>query len=56
MEEKPPEDEPGAQERFDRGIANALKMPPQHHVKKTVTESPDSGKKRAAPKSRPSSR
>jgi hypothetical protein len=28
---KPPKDEPGAQERFDRGIANPLKMPPKPH-------------------------
>jgi len=30
-DQKPPEDEPGADERFDRGIANALKMPPKLH-------------------------
>jgi len=28
MADKPPEEEPGADERFQRGIANALKMPP----------------------------
>jgi len=32
MTDKPPEDEPGAQERFDRGVANALRMPPKPHV------------------------
>ena len=31
--DKPPKDEPGAQERFDRGIANALRMPPKPHEK-----------------------
>jgi hypothetical protein len=31
MTDKPPKDEPGAQERFDRGVANALKMPPKPH-------------------------
>jgi hypothetical protein len=35
MTEKPPEDEPGAQERFDRGIANALKTPPKPHKPKS---------------------
>jgi hypothetical protein len=34
MIDKPPEDEPGAHERFDRSVANALRMPLQHHVKK----------------------
>lgn len=32
MTDKPlPEDEPGTQERFDRGIKNALAMPPKPH-------------------------
>jgi hypothetical protein len=34
MTDKPPkavEDEPGADERFERGVANALKMPPKPH-------------------------
>ncbi|WP_293455253.1 hypothetical protein [Phenylobacterium sp.] len=31
MTDKPPKDEPGAQERFERGVANALKMPPKPH-------------------------
>lgn len=53
MTDKPPTDEPGAQERFDRGVANALKMLPQHQVKRQATESPETGKKRAAPKSGP---
>jgi len=34
MTEKPPEDEHGAQERFDRGVANALRMPPRPHKPK----------------------
>jgi hypothetical protein len=37
MTEKPPEDEPGAQERFDRGIANALKTPPKPHKPKDAS-------------------
>jgi len=32
MTDKPPTDEPGAQERFDRGVANALRMPPKPHA------------------------
>jgi len=33
MTDKPsPEDEPGADERFDRAIKNALKMPPKPHT------------------------
>jgi len=32
MTDKPPTDEPGAQERFDRGISNALRMPPKPHA------------------------
>jgi hypothetical protein len=34
MANKPPkvEDEPGAQERFDRAIKNALAMPPKPHA------------------------
>jgi hypothetical protein len=32
--EKKIEEEPGAQERFDNAVANALKMPPKPHVKK----------------------
>jgi len=55
MTDEPPEDEPGAEERFDRGIANALRMPPKLHGKKSLTESPEAGKKRAAPKSGPKS-
>jgi hypothetical protein len=35
MTEKPPEDEPGAQERFDKGVANALRMPPKPHAAKS---------------------
>ncbi len=34
MTDKPPnevQDEPGAEERFERGVANALKMPPRPH-------------------------
>lgn len=31
MADDPPKDEPGAQERFDRGIANALRTPPKPH-------------------------
>lgn len=31
MTEESPKDEPGADERFKRGIANALKMPPKPH-------------------------
>lgn len=33
MTDKPPkvEDEPGAEDRFQRGIANALRMPPKPH-------------------------
>jgi hypothetical protein len=30
-EKPPPQDEPGAQERFDRGIKNALATPPKPH-------------------------
>lgn len=37
----PPKDEPGAQERFDRGVANALKMPPKPHK-----PPPEGGRKR----------
>jgi hypothetical protein len=36
MTDKPPEDEPGAEERFQRGIANALKTLPKPH--KPTTE------------------
>lgn len=43
---QPPEDEPGAQERFERGVANALKMPPKPHPK----PSPEPGRKRGRPK------
>jgi hypothetical protein len=33
MTDKPlPEDEPGAQERFDRAIKNALATPPKPHA------------------------
>jgi hypothetical protein len=32
MTDKPLKDEPGADERFDRGIANALKTPPKPHA------------------------
>jgi hypothetical protein len=40
MTDKPlPPDEPGAQERFERGIANALKMAPKPH--KTPPKKPD---------------
>lgn len=38
MIDKPPEEELGAHERFDRGVANALRMPLQHHVKKAKTK------------------
>ena len=37
MTDKPPkevQDEPGAEERFERGIANALRMPPKPHKPK----------------------
>jgi hypothetical protein len=42
----PPEDEPGAEERFDRGIANALKMPPK---RKTETSEEPEGVPTRAP-------
>ena len=29
----PPKDEPGADERFERGLKNALAMPPKPHAK-----------------------
>ena len=32
MTDKPPKDEPGADERFSLGVANALKMPPKPHA------------------------
>jgi hypothetical protein len=31
MTDKPPEDEPGADERFEQGVKNALRMPPKPH-------------------------
>lgn len=37
MTDKPPkpiEDEPGAQERFEHGLGNALRMPPRPHKPK----------------------
>lgn len=42
MTDNPPKDEPGAQERFERGIANALRMPPKSHapVKKPGVKRP----------------
>jgi hypothetical protein len=40
MADKPPKDEPGAQERFERGIANALKMPPKPHKPKEGRDKP----------------
>jgi len=46
MTDKPPKDEPGADERFKRGIANALKMPPKPHA---------SSKKERGPKPAPKS-
>lgn len=33
-EPKKIEEDPGADERFDNAVANALKMPPKPHVKK----------------------
>ncbi len=40
MTAKPlPEDEPGAQERFDRAIKTALATKPTPHVKKTERKS-----------------
>ena len=36
--EKNIEEEPGAEERFDKAVANALKMPPKPHVKKDGSE------------------
>jgi hypothetical protein len=36
--EKPPEDEPGADERFDRAIKNALATPPKPRAKKEGRE------------------
>ncbi|MDP3660790.1 hypothetical protein [Phenylobacterium sp.] len=38
MTDKPPEDEPGADERFKRGIANALRTPPKPHKPKEGRE------------------
>ena len=52
MTDKPPEDEPGAEDRFQRGIANALKMPPKPHkalVKDSHTESLKVGKGDGSP-------
>jgi hypothetical protein len=42
MTDKPPEDEPGAQERFDRGIAiaNALRTPPKAHKRREKPPQP----------------
>ena len=37
-----PDDEPGADERFQRGIANALKMPPKPHKPKEEGREPKS--------------
>jgi hypothetical protein len=40
MTDKPlPEDGPGAQERFDRAIKNALATPPKPHKDKAPTDS-----------------
>ena len=40
MTDKPlPKDEPGAQERFDQAIKNALAMPPRPHKPKQGKES-----------------
>jgi hypothetical protein len=41
MTDKPPkpiEDEPGAQERFEHGLGNALRMPPKPHAQKKPKE------------------
>lgn len=40
------EEEPGAQERFDQAVANALRMPPKPHLKK------DGSKPKPAPTER----
>jgi len=52
MTDKPLEDEPGAQERFDRGITNALRTPPKPHVKKSETDSPKTAKATTGVRSR----
>jgi hypothetical protein len=36
----PAEDEPGAEERFERGIRNALATPPKPHKAKDGSEQP----------------
>lgn len=38
MADSPVKDEPSAQERFNLGIINALKMPPEPHVKKSASK------------------
>jgi hypothetical protein len=44
MADRPlPEDEPGAQERFDRAIKNALATPPTPHKPVTSTRAPKKG-------------
>ena len=35
------EDEPGAEERFERAVKNALRIPPKPHAKKSLTKSTD---------------
>jgi hypothetical protein len=44
MTNKPPkvEDEPGAEERFERGIKNALAMAPKPHKEKREPGKPNS--------------
>lgn len=54
----PPKDEPGAEERFERGLKNALAMarkPHKPHINKLETKSERTSEKRAAPKSGPKS-
>jgi len=49
MSDKPPkiEDEPGAKERFERGIENALKTPPQPRAPAKGDASPKPPRKNA---------
>jgi hypothetical protein len=43
---KDPKDEPGAEERFERGIAKALRMPPKPHKPKGGAAPKDGSKER----------